>query len=217
MEQKTLRELITEKLDARSLNLEKVFFLTNIPRHYLENILAGEWHKLPAAPYARGYFKKIEAALECQPDELWDLYKEEAEIKSSGSSDKLPGNRFALKGNPQKWLWAGVVALFAVIYLGFNAYELIGIPSLEIHNPLSATVISILPQYELRGKIESKDKVFINDEEVIADKEGSFSASYDLHSGLNTFEVAARRFLGREAKMIKQVIYQPVVAEDVQK
>ncbi|TSC83093.1 MAG: Uncharacterized protein G01um101419_293 [Parcubacteria group bacterium Gr01-1014_19] len=217
MEQKTLRELIIEKLDARGLNLEKIFFLTNIPRHYLENILAGEWHKLPAAPYARGYFKKIEVTLECQTDELWDLYREEAEIKSSGSSDKLPENRFALKGNPQKWLWVGVAGLFVIIYLGFNAYELIGIPPLEVRNPLSATVISILPQYELRGKIEPKDKVFVNGEEVIADKDGGFSASYDLHSGLNTFEIAARRFLGREAKMVKQIIYQPVAAEDVQK
>ncbi len=204
-------------MDARGLNLEKIFLLTNIPRHYLENILAGEWHKLPAAPYARGYFKKIETTLECQSEELWDRYKEEAEIKSSGSSDKLPENRFALRGNPQKWLWIGVVALFAAIYLGVNAYELIGLPTLEINNPLSATVISILPQYEISGKIESRDKVFVNNEEVVADQNGNFAASYSLQSGLNTFEIAARRFLGREARVVRQIIYRPVTDEDIQK
>lgn len=208
MEQKTLREIILEKIDAKGLNFEKIFALTGVPKHYLDYIAAGEWHRMPAAPYTRGYLRKIESALECAPGELWELYKTEAEIQSSGSTDKLPENRFAIKKTKKTWIWPAAIGSIILVYLAINATRLIGIPPLDIQSPLSATVISTLPNYELRGAINPQDKIFINSEEVFIDKDGRFQENYTLQPGLNTFEILAKRFLGRETKVVKQIIYQ---------
>ncbi|MDO8467147.1 MAG: helix-turn-helix domain-containing protein [bacterium] len=208
MEQKTLKDIILEKIDAKGLNFEKIFLLTGVPKHYLDYIFAGEWHRLPAAPYTRGYLQKIETALECGQGELWELYKEEAEIRSSGSTDKLPENRFAIKKAKKNWIWPVAIGSIVLVYLAINATRLIGIPPLDIQNPLSATVISIFPTYELRGAISPQDKVFVNNEEVFIDKDGRFQENYNLQPGLNTFEILAKRFLGRETKVVKQIIYQ---------
>src|SRR3989344_5913304 len=142
MEQKTLKDIILERIDAKGLNFEKIFLMTGVPKHYLDYIFAGEWHRLPAAPYTRGYLQKIEAALEYTPGELWELYKTEAEIRSSGSADKLPENRFAIRKSKKTWIWPAAIGGIALVYLAINATRLIGIPPLDIQNPLSATVIS---------------------------------------------------------------------------
>lgn len=209
MEQKTLKEILLERIDAKGLNFEKILILTGVPKHYLDSIFSGEWHKLPAAPYTRGYFKKLEAALECQPEELWNIYKEEAEVQSSGATDKLPENRFAIKKSKNLWIWPAVVGGVVAIYFVVNLAGIIGIPKLDVVSPLSATIIAQLPSYEFRGAIDPRDKIFINNEELFADKNGQFQESYNLQPGLNTFEILAKRFLGRETKVVKQIIYQP--------
>ncbi|MDP1718971.1 MAG: helix-turn-helix domain-containing protein [bacterium] len=212
MEQKTLKEIILERIDSKGLNFEKVLALTGVPKHYLDSIISGEWHKLPAAPYTHGYFKKLEAALECAPEELWEIYKEEAEVHSSGAADKLPENRFAIKKGKRLWVWPLVIGGAIIVYLAINLTSLIGIPKLDIISPLSATVIAQLPSFELKGVIDPRDKAFINNEELFVDNNGQFQENYNLQPGLNTFEITAKRFLGRETKVFKQIIYQPELA-----
>ena len=209
MESKLLQEIIWERLGSKGLNQEKIYLLTGIPKHYIDAMLSGEWHKMPAAPYARSYFKKLESALEFAPDELWSKYRDEAEVLSSGEEDRLPENRFAIKKIDYRWWIAGSVATIAIAYLAINAQSLIGIPDLEVTNPLSATFISTLPSYELSGLIDARDKVSVNGEVVFVDKDGRFQENYSLQPGLNTFEIVAKRFLGRETKVVKQIIYQP--------
>lgn len=208
MESKQLKDIILEKLEGKGLNLEKLASLTGIPRHYLEYILKGEWGKMPASPYSRGYFRKLEGVLDCADEDLWKIYKEETEVASSGANDKLPENRFAIKRKSPKWIWIGAVLAVLAGYAAINARQLIGIPRLNIDNPLSATVISNNPFYNFSGAIDPKDKLFINGEEVYTEQDGRFQQNYDLQPGLNTFEVIAKRFLGKEVKSVKQIIYQ---------
>lgn len=209
MENKSLKDIILERVETKGFDLEKIFQHTGIPKHYIDEILEGEWQKLPAAPYAKGYFKKLESALDFEPDYLWNIYKNEVEILSSGAEDKLPENRYAIKTASRKWIWPVLVIAIIGIYLGINASHLIGRPDLKISNPLEATLITNVGSFILSGEADSNDKLFINDEEVYVDKNGHFQENYNLQPGLNTFEIIAKRFLGKEIKVVKQIIYQP--------
>lgn len=210
MESKPLKNLIFERLETKGYNLEKTFQATGIPKHYLEAIFKGAWHKLPPAPYTRGYFKKLEGLLEFESGSLWTIYQEEAEVKMSGAKDKLPENRFAIKTGNKKWLWSALAGLLVfIIYLSFNASRFLGVPKLNIANPLSATVVTSLPTIAVSGEIDPRDKLLINQEEVYVDKSGRFQEDYKLQNGLNTFEFVAKKFLGKETRVVKQIIYQP--------
>lgn len=209
-EKKLLKDLLAERADAKGLNLEKVFHATEIPKHYLEAIFKGEWKKLPASPYVRGYFKKLSPVLDISHSEIWGMYESEAElVRASGSNDRLPENRFAIKRKSYKWAWPFIGLVIVTGYLAFNLDRVMGKPSLMIDSPLSASLVTSLPTFTISGKAGSDDKVFINNEEVFADKSGIFQKDYNLQPGLNTFEVMAKRFLGGENKVIKQIIYQP--------
>lgn len=208
-EQKPLNEFIKERLAEKDLNLEKALQLTEIPRHYFEAILKGQWSRLPAAPYTRGYLKKIATVLDTDAKELWDLYEHASETKVSGAGDKLPGNRFAIKTVNHRFLWPAVIAAALGIYVIFNFNRFLGVPKIEVESPLSATFVTAFSNFNLQGSVDPEDKLYINGEEVYIDKSGDFQKNYNLQPGVNTFELLVKRFLGRESKVVKQIIYQP--------
>ncbi len=207
--EKPLNELIKERLAAKDLNLEKALQLTEIPRHYLEAILKGQWSRLPAAPYAKGYLKKIAAIIDSDGKELWDLYENESEVRASGANDKLPENRFAIKTANHRLIWPIAIVAALAVYVFLNADRFLGVPKIDVDSPLSATFITTFPSFTLRGNADPRDKLYINGEEVYIDKNGGFQKNYNLQPGVNTFEFLATRFLGRENKVVKQIIYQP--------
>ena len=209
MEPKPLKDLILERINTKGLNLEKIFQASGIPKHYLEIIIKGDWRKLPAAPYTRGYFKKLESVLDFEQNFLWNKYQEEDETRSSGPQDKLPENRFAIKNNKGRLIIPFAILALFVAYIGINASKFLGKPSISVISPLSATVITSLPSFVFSGSIDPQDKLFINGEEAFIDKSGGFQEDYKLQTGLNTFELTVKRFLGKENKVVKQIIYQP--------
>ena len=49
----------------------------------------------------------------------------------------------------------------------------------------------------------------INGNEIFIEDGGKFSKDYNLQPGINEIEIKAKRFLGKEIKVVKEVIYQP--------
>ena len=208
-EQKPINETLKEAMEIKGLSIARLQQLTDIPERYLETIFKGELKKMPAAPYIRGYLYKLSEILGLNGEELWQRYKREAEIFSSGAQDRLPENRFAIKTISKKWIVGGIIGVIILIYLGINAGRLLGKPELTINLPISDTTLTNLPNATISGKINPNDILKINSQEIIANKEGEFEKKYNLQLGINNFEISVKKFLGRETKVVKQIIYQP--------
>ena len=208
-EQKPINETLKEAVEIKGLSIARLQQLTDIPERYLETIFKGELKKMPAAPYIRGYLYKLSEILGLNGEELWQRYKREAEIFSSGAQDRLPENRFAIKTISKKWIVGGIIGVIILIYLGINAGRLLGKPELTINLPISDTTLTNLPNATISGKINPNDILKINSQEIIANKEGEFEKKYNLQLGINNFEISVKKFLGRETKVVKQIIYQP--------
>ncbi|MEK7162991.1 MAG: helix-turn-helix domain-containing protein [Patescibacteria group bacterium] len=210
---KTLGELIIEALELRNLSVEKLSELTDIPAHYLIALKNDDLNKLPSAPYTRGYLIKIAEILKIDINRILTAYKLEISLrpmKTSGSSDKLPFNRFSFGRLAGKnVIIAGIILILISIYLILRTSAFLGTPKIEIINPLNDNVIINNSTINLLGKISAKDKLIINGEEVLAEENGGFEKYFSLQPGINTFEFKVKRFLGKEIKVIRQVIYQP--------
>src|SRR3989344_7771934 len=107
-ENKNLSEIIKTHLEQKAITPLRLQQMTGIPERYLEALLKGELKKMPAAPYTRGYIKKIGEALNIDSQELWEHYNEEVLVLSSGPTDRLPTNRFAIKSVNKKWIVAAI-------------------------------------------------------------------------------------------------------------
>ncbi|MBI2515110.1 helix-turn-helix domain-containing protein [Candidatus Wolfebacteria bacterium] len=209
IQQKTLREILTETIDLRGLTIERLAELTNIPERYLTALRDGDLKRLPPGPYVRGYLMKIAEILEIDGRILWDVYKKQHPLRTSGIEDRLPRNRFALKRFKKKAVvWAIIIGLI-VIYLIWQGKDFFGTPSIEIVNPVSDNAVVNSASIRLTGEVNPKDKLMVNNEEVLVEASGRFEKEFPLQPGVNTAEFKVKRFLGKETKVVRQIIYQP--------
>lgn len=207
MEKTNFRDLFKEHLELKGLNSKKLAELTGIPERYIEALTEGQDKNLPPAPYVRGYIYKLSLILDFDKESMWRLYQSDARIHRSGQTDRLPSNRFAVKTINKKWLMGILVGTFLVLYLGTNVYQMFNAPNIRINFPATETLVWKNPSITLRGIAESINTLTINGVEVYVSKDGKFEKSYSLQPGLNTLEFVAKKFLGRETKILRQVIY----------
>lgn len=213
-EGKNLSELLNEAMDLRGLDAKKVAELTDIPAHYVAALSEGEFEKLPAIPYVRGYLTRIAEALRIDVNLVLSAYQREIisrSLKTSGAEDKLPQNRFGFKRSYWKKIFLGViiVGLLFLVYRFWGIDNILGTPKIEIISPSLDNLIVNVSSIKLSGQVSPGDKLTINDEEVLTGKDGRFEKNFSLQPGTNPIEFKAKRFLGKETTIIRHVIYQP--------
>lgn len=214
---KNLKTLLNEALETRNINQGKLAQLTGISERYIWAIQNMEVDKLPALPYINGYIKKISNVLHLNYDEIWELYKKELEKKTSGKYDTLPINRFAIQQLSRRQLVFITLVIFLIIYLLINIPNFTGKPNLSVTNPLESTISIAEAVINLTGKAEQRDKLTINGKEIFVGRNGYFSKEYALQPELNIIEFKAKRFLGRETAIQKQILYQPATPTPITK
>ena len=200
-------------MEERGINPEKLSYVTNIPTRFITALLGGNFKELPAKPYVRGYLIKIAVVLGIEEEVIMEAYRESTEIRSSGGKDRLPMNRFAIQKINKNFIVGTVIALGLIIFLGLRINDIMGTPTLQVNlpeNPYSTTDQTL----KITGRMSAKDKLTLNQEIVYTNQDGTFQKDVTLSPGLNTFEFNATRFLGRETKIVRQVVYevpQPVI------
>jgi hypothetical protein len=144
------------------------------------------------------------------PDLLLSKYRQEFLEKISGGGDALPGNRFALASGMRRYLIiAGAIAAFLILYsIGRSGF--LGQPHITIdmppvgQDPYITTSSTVL----LAGHADAGDTLLINGQPVPVDQTGAFSREYPLLPEINIIEFSAKRFLGREITITRQVYYE---------
>lgn len=208
-EQKSFQEFFNDILAVRGLTIEKLAELAGVPNRYLTVMSSGDFQKLPALPYTRGYLMKIAEVLGIDGDELWLTYKDEIALKIS-APDKLPSNRFAIRRFGKMKIIIGIILVSAIIYLVWQSDNLLGIPKIEIAHPETDDLVLSIPLIKLAGKISNpKDKLTVNGEQIFINSDGFFEKEIFLRPGVNDIEFKIKRFLGKETKVVKKVVFQP--------
>lgn len=208
MEQgKSLQTIFEETLEQKNLSHDKLANITAIPRRYIIAIQNLELNMLPSSPYVRGYLKKICEVLGLNFNDIWKIYEQELKHKTSGAFDKLPTNRFAIHKINKKSVVGVVVAIVLIIFLISNFNNFFAKPYLNIENPKEAITTTSEPSINLMGAINPKDKLTINDREVVADSYGNFESIYELQLGLNTINFKVKKILGKENTEIRQIMF----------
>ena len=205
---KSFATFLDERLRERDLNLKKLSELSGITFRHLECLREGNFEHLPAAPYVRGYLKKLAGILDFDADAWWHELEYESTIQRSGRGDELPKNRFALQ-SLSGYGWMALIALLAVLYIGFRFSVVFGTPQLTLAYPKDAITRVATATIVIAGKLGGGDSLLVNEEVVRTLPDGAWEKSLSLQPGLNTIEVTAKKFLGGETRVIRQVIYEP--------
>ncbi|MSR73580.1 MAG: hypothetical protein EXS60_00765 [Candidatus Pacebacteria bacterium] len=207
METASLKELLREHIEIKGLSPKKIADMTGIPDRYIEMLLQGDTSKLPPSPYVHGYIAKLSGILNFDKDTMWRLYQKESSLTKSGRNDRLPNNRFAVKGISRGWAVGGFVLVALVLFGGYNIYGIIASPELVITVPASDNSTVAQETILLQGKTDPAYVVTVNGSEVYVGKDGLFQKEIQLQEGVNTVEFAARKFLGKETRVLRNIVY----------
>lgn len=206
-ETKNISEMLTQLMETENISVDKLATATNIPSRFIIALKEGEFKKLPADPYVRGYLIKIAPILKVESEHLIQSYKESARAWKAGTADELPGNIYA-KVPVKKGIIFGVIMLAALlVFLGIRLNDILGIPRLDLEVPAIVSNDTIT----ITGSVKPGDRITLNGETLFTDETGRFERQLFLTPGTNTFEFEVARFLGRSTKVIKQIIYEPPV------
>lgn len=212
--QKPFHEYLREAMAQKGVSTARLAELTDIQQRHIEALLDGRVYDLPPAPYVRGYITRIATTLGLDGEELRSLLQGHATLlRTSGAHDRLPINRYALQKVSRKKLFAGIVVILILGYIGARFNTLTGKPSLRIEEPATATIIVTVPEFTIRGSVTPSDKLLVNNEEIPTSEHGTFEKTILLQPGINTVHVIAKRLLGRTSDEIRQIIYRPPLGD----
>lgn len=213
MEDLDFKAFFNEKVRARGLTLKKLSDLSGIAVQHLENMSHGRYEKLPPAPYLRGYLRTLGHILDFDAQVWRDYFEESGIVRVSGERDRLPRNRFAVESF-RRYALISILILTLCGYIVFRFSAIIGRPNLVVTNPNETIAQTRNDTYTVRGTANRSDGIMINGESVIPDEFGAWQKEIALQPGINVVEVKAKKFLGTEAIVTRQLIYEPIVVED---
>jgi cytoskeletal protein RodZ len=208
-EETTLEIFLRDRMKEKGVSLKKLSDITGIAVNHIENMLRGDFGRIPSTPYFRGYLIRIGEVLGFDGEAWWRKIKKEEEIKKSGPTDALPKNRFA-REFPVKTIVISAAVLIILIVFGFALPHIQGKPVIIITSPQnnsSTTSNNIL----IQGTVKNADSLYVNTDEVVIASDGSWQKNVSLSpTDPNNFDISAKKFLGGTTDVyVKDIIYNP--------
>lgn len=202
--------ILQEGLKRKGISIKKLSDLSGVALKHLENMMSGNVEKWPAAPYMRSYLIAIGEVLGFEGQKLWETVREEDLTIASGSADRLPRNRFAFLQINRTYLSLAALGLFVIILFLARLPSILGTPSIDLIFPQEELTTVKTSPIVVRGVLMNGTQVAINGQVIPLEENGAWSTEVELNRfGINRIEIVGSKFLGRETKVIRQVIYEP--------
>lgn len=210
----TFEAFLGARMKDKGISIKRLSEATGVAPNHIENMLHGNFDEMPAAPYFRGYLIRIGKVLDFDGEAWWEQLRHGGIVKNSGSSDALPRNRF-MKQSPPKILWV-IIAVVVIlgIYLAFELPRILGKPSLTVNFPGQNPYTTASSTLTLIGTVQNADSLYLSNgdasssEEIVIAPDGSWQKMVLLQDGPNSFELSAKKLLGRETDVTEEIIYE---------
>lgn len=190
----------------RRLSLHEISKHTKIQSKYLEYLENGEYEKLPADVYVKGFLKAYATFTGISEKILVKLYEREQGIRKNIKKindqenfvEPLKLKKIVIT---PKVLIGALVVLFILsgfIYLYKEINTLIAEPRLAIVRPADGEIIEG-NTVNVKGFTEKDSEVFINDQPVLVNDQGEFSENVGLQEGLNVIVARSKNKFDKES------------------
>ena len=197
VESLTLGEKLKKLRGDFRMSLTEVSKATRIQVKYLEYLENGQYEKLPADVYVRGFLRSYARYLNIDEQAFIKLYEREQNIQTNLGRDVVKKtfnvrhpalSSFVI--TPRSLVIMMIVLLVggAFIYLYREFQSFAGVPRLVILTPESGATIET-SEVTVAGKTDKGARVSINNQPVFVGSNGDFSGTLIFQPGLNTVTV----------------------------
>lgn len=212
VESLTLGEKLTKFRSEARLTIADTAKATKIQAKYIEALEKGQYEKLPADVYVRGYLRSYARYLNIDESMLVRLYDQERNITSNIRPVVPKRNVFATTNNRTYTLsprtlvlgLIGIIVLSVAAYLWFQFRQFTTEPLLSISEPNPNAVVEGNTTV-LRGKTDRGTQVTVNNEATFVTPEGNFEETITLQNGVNQVTVRAVNRFEKEKVEVLQI------------
>lgn len=195
VESLTLGEKMKKLRNDFRTSLQEVSKATHIQVKYLEHLENGEYDKLPADVYVRGFLRSYARYLNIDEQAFIKLYERERHIQENLGRDtkKFETASFSPASLviTSRTVVVGIIALlvlgaFFYLYREFQSFA--AVPRLVILSPHNGEKVET-SEVTVNGKTDKGSQVSINNQAVFVGNDGVFSDKLILQPGMNSVTV----------------------------
>lgn len=102
-----------------------------------------------------------------------------------------------------------IIALGILAYALWQSWQLVKPPQLSIVEP-PRDLITTESSIKLKGRTSADANLYLNDQPVLVEADGSFTIDLPLRSGLNEINLVSINSFGRRAEATRSVVFDPL-------
>ncbi|MFZ5933120.1 MAG: helix-turn-helix domain-containing protein [Patescibacteria group bacterium] len=203
---KTIGSLIKEARTRKKISLTKLEGVTKIKKEFLQALEAEAWNKLPEYPVVSGFVKNIAHALGVSERNLLAVLRRDYPPQSLPINPKPDvEDRFVWSPKLTFMVGVGIVVVFLLAYLTLQYKKFVSPPSLSVFEPKEGQTVS-QRTLKVSGKTDSDATVKINNQPVILDADGNFSAEILVYEGTTEIEIRAKSRAGKQTVVRRKIV-----------
>lgn len=216
----SLAEILVQARQKQGLTLALVAKELAITEKYLSALETNSYQTLPGEFYHRIFLKKYADFLGLETKKILRLYEREKlafnktqkvvpqtpQIKKESNAKKIIN--FLIHPQHLKIFLIILIITGLVAYLIWQINNFLSPPKLEIFSPAGNVQIgenSIV----VSGKTQPEVKIFINNQEILPQPDGSFKEKLDLQTGLNHITITAKKKIGKTTTKYLYILVSP--------
>lgn len=206
-------DVLRKKRKNLGLTLEEVYKNTKIPIRFIKALEEGDYSVFSNKVHAKGFLKNYTKFLNLDVEQILAFWRREYEVYFERLESQKPKKKIFAMGTPRfvvsPAIFASLFALLLVVlffgYLFFQYRTYAAPPELIIASPTDNQVVydDVL---DVTGKTDLDSQIFLNDQQLVLNQNGSFATSIKLNKGINNLNFRAINKLGRETSASRLVI-----------
>jgi len=199
----------------KNYTIEDVQKFIKIHPNYIKAMESDDYSIFDGRVHSKGFLKIYIEFLGLDLDELLALWRREyASTFDQKKDDKfsklkaLEPERFVITPSVLIISFVAVMLFLFFTYLFVQYRQYTDAPILDIYYP-EEDIVVVDDVLDLTGKVELDSEVFINNQKILANPDGSFITSLKLREGINTISIKSVNKLNKETEIIRTIIYRP--------
>jgi len=212
---KSIGQILKAARLKKNYTIEDVNKFIKIHPRYIKAMEANDYSVFDGKVHSKGFLKNYVQFLELDLDELLALWRREYEITFDEAKENklskikaLEPEKFIITPSTLILVFVGTLLVGFFMYLFFQYRQYTDAPTIDIYYPEDNIVVEndIL---DITGKVELDSEVFINNQKIIANTDGSFLTSIKLREGINTISIKSVNKLNKETEVVRNIIFRP--------
>lgn len=210
-----LGDILRKSRESLRLSLAELAVELKIRPEYLTALESGNYQKLPADVYIRGFIKEYAKRLGLHPERALMVYKHENQIDVKLHAKRthfrktnylFDNFKFIITPKTLAKVGIGATAFFLLFYLGLQFFSFLRPPKLAVISPKEAeTFVGDADSIYIEGKTDPGTDVFVNDYQIKVNQDGLFGETVTLKSGVNLIEIKAVSKLNKVTSVTRKI------------